>query len=119
MSAPESTPSPAEIEAIGYLTGAVTGYEREGGSSPVIVVPVGYVRTLLAALAAQEAARRESERLDAAQRLFSGVDFAYGDPESPRAVVVLDLPKGVRVGADFRAFLDAARQSTPTGATNE
>src|SRR6185312_12115300 len=56
-----------------------------------------------------ESAEADTKRLDDAQTLFIGADFAWGDPEHPRPVVVLQIPEHVRVGVDFRKFLDAAR----------
>lgn len=108
------TPSPAEIEAIGYLTGAVTGYERAGGSAPVIVVPVGYVRTLLALLAAQEAARRDSEQVTR----FEVIDHRSEAEFPGRCFVAYDSRVELSYQDVVNDLIDAARQSTPTGATN-
>jgi len=70
-----------------------------------MVVETPDVEAILSALSKAE---QDSKRLDAAQTLFVGADFAWGDPEHPRPVVVLQIPEHCRVGANFRAFLDAA-----------
>jgi hypothetical protein len=69
-------------------------------------------QTLAAALTDELA--RERTRLDTAQRLYVGFDFEYtcgpDIDEEKTPVVLLQIPKGVRLGADFRAFLDAAAE---------
>jgi hypothetical protein len=52
--------------------------------------------------------RSDSELLDVAQRLFEGADFAYGDADEKRPVLLLALPRGVKIGADFREVLRQA-----------
>lgn len=62
-----------------------------------------------------EAARKDSKRLDKAQELYFGADFAYerggGEDAKQISVALLRIPGRVGVGVDFRAFLDAAIQA--------
>ena len=68
-----------------------------------------------AALASSSATgeRTDTQRLDVLQRLFAGADFAYETPGGKRAVLLIDIPPGVRVGAGIRAFADDARPHAP------
>lgn len=52
--------------------------------------------------------REDTELLNVAQTLLLGADFRWGEPETQ--VVVLALPKGVRVGSDLRTILRACRE---------
>ena len=63
------------------------------------------LRTLLATV---DALREDARRMDTLQNLLRGADFSYGE-NADEMVVLLTLPAGVRVGADIRAFADAAR----------
>ena len=53
------------------------------------------------------------DRLNALQDLIEGADFAYGDADEKRPVVLLRLPEGVRVGADIRKFADEVLLKEP------
>lgn len=56
-----------------------------------------------------ERLQADSKRMDTAQALFFGADFDFRDADGmKRRIVMLRLPDGVRIGPDFRAFLDAA-----------
>lgn len=56
-------------------------------------------------------AAADTKRLDIAQGLLLGADFEWGEP--PTRAVILELPSGVRIGADLRQFLDAVAAQTP------
>ena len=64
--------------------------------------------------------RADGERLDTLASLLRGADFDYGHDEAGtngESVLLLNIPRAVRVGADLRAFADAAR--APHGRTDD
>jgi hypothetical protein len=65
-------------------------------------LPAGVTRLTLQV----KSAERDTARLDLAQQLLIGADFAWGDPDKPAAIVAIAMPIGTRIGTDLRAFLD-------------
>lgn len=52
-------------------------------------------------------------RVDTAQALLVGFDAEWGADDEKMPVVVLELSKGVRIGMNFRKFLDDAKSAMP------
>lgn len=120
-----STPSPAEIEAArerlesladALAIGLIT-YAQPESDAARRVRDVWAIRVLLAE---QEAARRESDDSAPTNAQVHAGALALYRRRYPRSTGPIDPdhPSEAKFFGDARAVLDAARQSTPTGATN-
>lgn len=69
-------------------------------------------KALTAYIASLEA---DKDRLDTAQKLLVGFDAEWGADGEKIPVVMLEIPKGVRIGMDLRKFLNDAKSSIPQG----
>lgn len=108
----------AEVDEVirALAVGAAIEEARAKAGTPEATITDRAIDFLVDLLSESE---KDSKRLDKAQELYFGADFTYkhgeGDDAEVMSIALVEIPHGVRVGVDFRDFLDSAMDAVKGG----